>query len=659
MAKTPKLFHGVHEVRVKATDGIHVGYFTDVDAALAAVELVPDYRAAWATLNPIDTTRLPHGTAINPAGLRRTRNTAADEDMERRTGLLVDFDSPRYPKDSNSTDGEKQAAWVQAEGCRAYLRGLEWPEPLVADSGNGWHLQYAVALPNTAESAGLLRGVLAHLAARYPMVDAGNFNAARVCKLYGTMTRKGPHSDERPHRRSAIVETGGGGIVTAEQLRALVPAPAREQDAPGDGSLDWLLGFLTFHCVAIRSERRKVSDGWQIEIECPWVNEHSGESPRDTVVSVIDGRYGFRCLHGHCAARNWHAFRAELERRTGAQYKAAPDVRLGTGAPVAKAGPPADWRDWFDTRDSILNAPPVDFIVRGIIPRNRYTGIVALSGARKTLTALNLIRSMLTGEPFLGRFEVENPPEHILFLAAESARSELKKRLSDFGLLPYLGNRLLVRSAENEAAFSQDDLPAELVAGSVVVFDTFVRFFTGEDEQDALEARKFGKQMQRLVNLGATPLVLFHAPKGAKHAADMSVETIRGSGELGAAMACAWGLSMLGPRWEDSTSMEQIKKREFQCEPPKFEFSCDAVGLCTFVGAVEATVGKKKPGPKKDEKTLAEDAVAVEFIQRHIWKSGPELSKLLADNGIKRGKDWCLQRRAELRAAPAAAEAIP
>ena len=315
------------------TGGIRAGYFNDVDAALAAVELVPDYKAAWATLNPIDATRLPLSTVLNPSPLftpaELGHGQAANEDIERRIRLLVDFDPPREPKDSNSTDGEKQAAWVQAEECRAYLRGLGWPEPLVGDSGNGWHLQYAVELANTPESAGLLKGVLAHLAARYPMVDAGNFNAARVCKLYGTMTRKGPHSDERPHRRSAIVEPGSGGIVTDALLRAQVPtqadAPARENDVPGDGSLDWLVGFLDFHRVPIRSERRKVPGGWQVEIECPWVDEHSSENPRDTVVSVIDGKYGFRCLHSHCTARNWRVFRAEVEQRTGEKYQAGPE----------------------------------------------------------------------------------------------------------------------------------------------------------------------------------------------------------------------------------------------------------------------------------------------------------------------------------------------
>jgi hypothetical protein len=63
---------------------------------------------------------------------------------------------------------------------------------------------------------------------------------------------------------------------------------------------------------------------------------------------------------------------------------------------------------------------------------------------------------------------------------------------------------------------SPGQLPESLVRGSLIIFDTFVQFFDGGDEQSVQEARKFTEQMQRLVNLGATVLVMFHAPKGCK-----------------------------------------------------------------------------------------------------------------------------------------------
>ena len=38
-------------------------------------------------------------------------------------------------------------------------------------------------------------------------IDLTVYNPARICKLYGTMARKGDSTVDRPHRRSCILET--------------------------------------------------------------------------------------------------------------------------------------------------------------------------------------------------------------------------------------------------------------------------------------------------------------------------------------------------------------------------------------------------------------------------------------------------------------------
>jgi hypothetical protein len=308
------LFSGIHEVRLLRPAGIAVGYFDDWDAALRAVENEPtQYKAAYFTLNPIN---LPTNIPLNPVSLSSTRHAAGKSDIARRVWLLVDLDPPR-PAGLNATETEKQAARVQAEAVREYLRSRGWPDPMLCDSGNGWHLLYRIELPNDDASAELVRGVLARLHQLFTMVDAGNFDANRICKLYGSWARKGEHSDERPWRRSEIVEPGSAGLVTETQLRELAPArlpvPAQKAD---DVKLSSLLGFLDYYGVLLRSEPREVSGGWQIEVECPWISEHSDEARRDTVASFIAGLgNGFKCFHSHCNARHWREFREELERR--------------------------------------------------------------------------------------------------------------------------------------------------------------------------------------------------------------------------------------------------------------------------------------------------------------------------------------------------------
>jgi hypothetical protein len=152
-------------------------------------------------------------TAIN--------KTASDEDVRTRIWMLVDFD-PSRPAGVSSTDEEKAAAWQVATACLEWLTACGWPQPVTADSGNGYHLLWRVDLPNDGESRVLVKQVLINLGLRFSTtlvtVDPANFNAGRICKLYGTVARKGFDLAGRPHRRSRITTADAIRIVVREQL---------------------------------------------------------------------------------------------------------------------------------------------------------------------------------------------------------------------------------------------------------------------------------------------------------------------------------------------------------------------------------------------------------------------------------------------------------
>ncbi len=123
------------------------GYFTDLDkAAQAAVAL--DARKAAGVYLVLNET--------NPALLARSPNQATDHlepttsdiDIIRRRWLPLDFD-PKRPSGISSTNAEHDAAQAAARECADWLReDAGWPEPILADSGNGWHVLYRVDLPN-------------------------------------------------------------------------------------------------------------------------------------------------------------------------------------------------------------------------------------------------------------------------------------------------------------------------------------------------------------------------------------------------------------------------------------------------------------------------------------------------------------------------------
>ncbi len=152
----------------------------------------------------------------------------ADADIDYYTNLLIDLD-PDRPADTNSTDAELAAAAESARRIKDGLGALGWPEPIEAMSGNGHQLAFRIDPPiaNTSENKEMVKAVLNRLADIYDTeavhVDRKVYNPSRVVKLWGTMTRKGPDSAERPQRRSSILSVASlDSVVTAEQLRDFI-----------------------------------------------------------------------------------------------------------------------------------------------------------------------------------------------------------------------------------------------------------------------------------------------------------------------------------------------------------------------------------------------------------------------------------------------------
>jgi hypothetical protein len=191
------------------------GYFEDHKALASEADKLEDKGySVYVTLNEVDTALLAR--ASNWARKIYKEPTTSDNDIVRRCWLPLDFD-PVRPSGVSATDAEKKAARQRALEVREFLRGLEWPEPIVGDSGNGYHLLYRIHLPNNRESLELVKGILEALDFKFSdkavEVDVSTCNAARIWKLYGTSARKGDDAKDRPHRRSGLLKVPEGAIV--------------------------------------------------------------------------------------------------------------------------------------------------------------------------------------------------------------------------------------------------------------------------------------------------------------------------------------------------------------------------------------------------------------------------------------------------------------
>jgi hypothetical protein len=319
---------GLREVFVKDPAGNRVGYFNDIAKALEAVAGDGDYRAVWFSLNTCP--RVPDG--FEPNRLYKASGRFKKTDYPRRQLLLVDCD-PKRKADTASTDVQKAAAKAQVLAIRDFLRDLGFPEPILCDSGNGYHAVYAIDEPNDAATETLLKDFLAGLAGRFSneesTVDAGNYDANRPCKLYGTVARKG--DDPSLWRRSAVIEVPTHKTElpskghTPEVLteidfesvpRAVLMAAVAELPVPRDTKMgemtdddirktDWLRKLCEIGNVGVLQERRN-GKYFIFDIICPRAGSHgSTTSDSSTIVSYERKTgYGFSCLHASCSSHN-------------------------------------------------------------------------------------------------------------------------------------------------------------------------------------------------------------------------------------------------------------------------------------------------------------------------------------------------------------------
>lgn len=295
------------------------GYFNERDLLAQQVPLLDKAKGIYLTLNPAHEALLSRAMNRLRAVTERDPLTA-DSDILTRRWLPIDAD-PVRPSGISSTEAEHEGARVRIEEILIALRERGWPEPILADSGNGAHLLYRVDLPNDEASRDLLRHVLEALAFRFddPVVtlDQKVFNAARIWKLYGTLTCKGDNTPARPHRVSHILETPEVCDVVSvgllEALAATLPkvpsAPARHHTDGIQFDLEhWLATYVAGDLIGPRAWQG--GQRWIFRV-CPWNADHRNRSA--FIVQFGSGAIAAGCHHNGCTGHDWHALRAMCE----------------------------------------------------------------------------------------------------------------------------------------------------------------------------------------------------------------------------------------------------------------------------------------------------------------------------------------------------------
>jgi P4 family phage/plasmid primase-like protien len=329
----------VVELRVpKTKQGTISGYFNDHSKlAVELEELSGEVGAVYYTLNPVNPALLARANNRIRAYATELTNDAPDSIL-RRAWLLVDCD-PVRPAGVSSTVEEKRAAMQLVSEVRDYLKSLGWPDPLIADSGNGYHLLYRIDLPNKEESRKLLESVLKALAARFDTsavkIDQKVFNASRITKAYGTMACKGDSIAERPHRVSRMFAPPEPIEAVSKELLAALAAEAPNPEKKKSSPTAKTRGGWTPELVEITLDKADLNRGEAMDYKgmSKWQHDclanPDHRKPDAFTILDEDGYAHHHCSHNSCSALVDEDWRRLWEERTGETYPWPNKRRLG------------------------------------------------------------------------------------------------------------------------------------------------------------------------------------------------------------------------------------------------------------------------------------------------------------------------------------------
>lgn len=291
--------------------GIYSGYFTNIEKLIEQV-------SKYETLNWYFTLNQIHDGCYDRTQkdviTYKPKATTSDSDITKREWILIDLD-PKRPSDTNSSDIEKLLVEDVGNRIYGYLKNMGFANPIVADSANGYHFLYKVMMLNNEENKELIKNFLNAISMMFSTeqvdVDTSVFNASRICKLYGTYSRKGSDSKDRPQRQSRIIRIPKEIKLTPMDLirrvADVLPKPEKPtyknnyQESFNIDSFIFDNGILVEKDVNIGGVRKIILK------ECPFDSNH--KAPDSAIFVMNNGAIGFKCFHNSCSNHTWQDVR--------------------------------------------------------------------------------------------------------------------------------------------------------------------------------------------------------------------------------------------------------------------------------------------------------------------------------------------------------------
>lgn len=175
----------------------------------------------------------------------KTTGNVKDADVIRYSSLFIDVDSVKYTESKSpcsATDEEKNGAEQVYKAVIQFLKQSGFNEPIIIDSGNGYHLIYPIENADVKDIRELHKQFLIILdsmfSTKQAKIDLKVFNPGRLGKLVGSPATKGDGKEPRPYRMSKFVSIPDDFLkLSVSVLRNFVEKHAVEMQNSSEQSL--------------------------------------------------------------------------------------------------------------------------------------------------------------------------------------------------------------------------------------------------------------------------------------------------------------------------------------------------------------------------------------------------------------------------------------
>jgi len=430
------------------------GYFKSLENLISQLQLFSemDDEQIYFVLNKID--EGCYGRSQCERFLKSPKTTTSDNNIIRRDWVLIDFD-PKRAAGTNASDAEFELAHAKAQVVYTFLREQGFAEPVICKSGNGWHLLLKCNLSNTEENKDIINRFLQAISMLFSDdkvdIDESVFNAARICKLYGTMAKKGANIADRPWRMSQIIYTPQvimeNDLSLFQTVADMVPKEEPMVHYNRGGEQFDLQDFLNRHGIAHKKESCAKWDKYVLD-HCIFNPEHSGKDA--CIIQMASGAIKYVCLHNTCQHHTWQEVRQMYEPeaympKPQPQYQTYPQRQpIQQPKNVVKPETPELGKKWLCMKDiKKVDITQLDGVKTGFTALDRrivklfYSELTILSGnnaSGKSSFLNTLLLNVIDQGVEAALLTIELPAEHInawIQMAAAGKRNLYKSSYAE------------------------------------------------------------------------------------------------------------------------------------------------------------------------------------------------------------------------------------